>query len=459
MLRAIWFLIQITALALLAVWLVDRPGTVQIQWRDYTITAQLGYVLLAVAVTVLAGIIVYRLWHAIISLPRVWGRFREKRNIAKGHQALTHSLVALAAGDYAAATAQARKSRRLIPEYEGLPLLLEAQAARMGGDDDKAAESFHALLEDKETAFLGVRGLMQGAIGKGDYDRALQFAYKARDMHPKQGWILRAVYDLEIRTRRWDCAIETAKRAKKAGGLDEDKANSDMQAIWVHRADLDLQNGYRPDAIKKLKKAYKIDPGFPPLAQRLARLYLERGKRWAAIRTIEKAWRLQPHPDLVELWNRMAPSNKPSDPMIRLRWFERLLALKPDSADGQIAVAQAAMDDGLWGEARAYLVMAEKIRPSARLYRMWAELEDLATHDDDAARAWLEKAAQVPGDKVWICHETGRIYNEWSAIAEPHGSFNTIVWADPGEVRAPAPMRPETRLGEGEEVLLLSNRI
>jgi HemY protein len=201
--------------------------------------------------------------------------------------------------------------------------------------------------------------------------------------------------------------------------------------MLIHQADRLIEQGYRPAALEKLRAAHKVDPGFPPLAQRLAQFYIDRNKRRRAIRVLEKAWKRFPHPDLVPLWDEVAPRNKPNDSQVRLRWFERLLSLRPDSAEGQMAVARAAIDDGLWGEARAYLAQAEKIRPNPRLYRMWAELEDLATHDEDAARTWLEKAAQAPGDKAWVCTRTGRIYEQWAPIAAPHGSFNTITWDYP----------------------------
>ncbi|HPF78479.1 MAG TPA: hypothetical protein PLF01_04205, partial [Alphaproteobacteria bacterium] len=42
------------------------------------------------------------------------------------------------------------------------------------------------------------------------------------------------------------------------------------------------------------------------------------------------------------------------------------------------------------------------------------------------------KASEALPDKVWVCSETGLTYDEWSAIAMPQESFNTIVWDYPG---------------------------
>jgi uncharacterized membrane-anchored protein len=64
------------------------------------------------------------------------------------------------------------------------------------------------------------------------------------------------------------------------------------------------------------------------------------------------------------------------------------------------------------------------------LYRLWARLAERLGHSEEARR-WLEKAADAPQGKVWTCLETGRIYDKWTAVAEPHGAFNTIRWDYP----------------------------
>ena len=71
--------------------------------------------------------------------------------------------------------------------------------------------------------------------------------------------------------------------------------------------------------------------------------------------------------------------------------------------------------------------------------------EDLA-----AGQNW-EKAADAAADKVWICRETGRIYDRWSPIAEPHGSFNTIVW---GDSQTPHPASVPTLVANGNDLVI-----
>ena len=97
-----------------------------------------------------------------------------------------------------------------------------------------------------------------------------------------------------------------------------------------------------------------------------------------------------------------------------------------------MCAARAAMDMDLWGEAKAYLKVAEKIHPSARVFRLRAIVEQNSTHNEDAIHQLMEKASEALPDKVWICRETGLTYDEWMPIAHPHESFNTIIWDYPG---------------------------
>src|SRR5690606_25401604 len=123
--------------------------------------------------------------------------------------------------------------------------------------------------------------------------------------------------------------------------------------------------------------------------------------------------------ELVPVWELLQPRNKKDISLERLKWYERLLALKPESVEGRMAAARVAMEEGLWGQARNYLGLAEEQgEEDARLYRLWAELEDRSTQNESAAQRWLERAEESPPPRCWVCRETGRIYPVWSPVAE-----------------------------------------
>lgn len=344
---------------------------------------------------------------------------------------MTRGFVSVAAGNAKDATKFAKETRKFLPKEQGLPLLLEAQAARLRGEEGKAKEIFRELLKDRDAAFFGIRGLLKSAIDEGNKAKALDYANQALALNPKQPWIIKTVYDLQLQNRKWDDALATAKKAIKFGAIEKERATKDHIAILLHRARADDLSGLSSEAVKKLEQAYKLDKCFVPTFLLLAKLYMKQGKNRKVKSMLNKIWQAHPHPDLIPFWIDIAPENTDKKPMKQLHFFEKVLALKPDSVDGQIAIARVAMDAGLWGEAKAYLAAAEKIQPLAEIYRLYADIERQSTKNEEMVRNWLLKASEAPAGKVWHCTLTGHIYDRWSAIAEPHGAFNTIEWGHP----------------------------
>ncbi len=447
MLRALIFAIKIGLIVAAAFWVAQRPGEVELNWLGYHVTAQIGIVLLFLFIGILFILAVHRILLGLAGLPKAWRKRQAVKRHEKGYRALTQGLTAVAAGDAKQASDKAAQTRSAWPDDKGLSLLLEAQAARLRGEEEAARETFDRMLGNKDTAFLGLRGLLVNALERGDNSRSLELARKAKGMHPRQPWINQMVYDLELEAKDWPQAERTLTKAVKLGAVEHKQAQRDRIAMLAAQADEKQASGDISEAIKLLRKAHKIDAGFVPVAERLATLYLDKNNKRSAKNVVEAAWKKNPHPDLVPLWDRMVPAGRRRDVSARMHWFEKLVALKPDSVEGQLAAAEVAMDDALWGQARQYLDMAEQIAPSARLYRLYAQLSE-KQGESEAARRWLEKAAEAPAEKVWTCRETGRIYESWSPVAAPHGSFNTIVWDYPSARHALAvrSMLPQNEL-------------
>lgn len=431
MIRALWFMIKVGVLVAAVVWIAERPGFVHLQWLNYEARIHFGFFMLAMLALLLVSIFAYNIIRTFVDFPQSFSRYLELKKHEKGYRALTLGLTAVAAGDTKIAAYQAFRAEKFLEDDAGLPLLLKAQAARLEGKEDEARKTFLRLLENKDAAFLGVRGLLQAALDNGEFSRALTLSRQALAIHPKQPWILRLVYDLEIRQREWAQARKTLQRAEKAGAIEALQAKSDRAAMYLAEAEDDLQNDRRDDALQKLENAHRSDPEFVPAVTRLAKMYVQFGKRRKAEKMVARAWKAAPHPDLAQVWDLLVPVKKSPDPMARLQWFEKLGHLNEKSPEGHMAVAQAAMDEGLWGEARDHLRKAEALHPSAGVYKVLAALEEKSTGNDELALMWLEKAADAAPDKVWVCSETGRIYEDWYPVAMPHGAFNTIAWDYP----------------------------
>lgn len=455
MLSAFWTLLKLLVVTGLIIFLMEQDGSMTVEWNDYTIIVQLGMALAALLLLFVCVLTLYKIVLSIIHLPRFMRVYWGERSHRNSHTSLTKSLVCLAAGDYKHAAYHAHRAQKLLPDkYDpSAAIFIEAQAARLMKDDKRANTNFNHLLDRPNSAFLGIRGLMQTEIESKNYHSALNLAYSSNRMHPKQPWILKTIYDLEIQNSHWERALATLKKIEKLKVLPHEQTAKDRKAILVMLADHALGQKDTDQAKTYLKIAHKVDAGFVPAGIRLINIALEAGQKRKARLLIEKTWAKSSHPDLVKLWDMLAPENSQSKPTARFDWYQKLIPINPDDAQSYLTLAQIAIDDGLWGEARRFLEKAEARAQHSDIYLAWAELERLSTQNEDAIHAWMKKAQNAKQSKKWVCQTTNHVYDTWYAIAHPYGLFNTIEWAYPNNKRIDGDQTP---LPVSEDNILLS---
>ncbi|MGE4314026.1 MAG: heme biosynthesis HemY N-terminal domain-containing protein [Pseudobdellovibrionaceae bacterium] len=437
MLRAFWTLSKVIIFVLLLGFIAGQNGQLEIQWRDYTIEADLGLALLALTLVIIALLYSHSLFLRVTALPKNIRHILRNRAYRRSHEALTRSLVLMASGDAKHAAYQAYRAQKLLPDgMSSAPAAyIEAQMAGKMGQEERAKLAYKRLLDDKEGGFLGMKGLMQAEIDKGNYLPALQMAYQVRASYPKQPWVLKAIYDLEIRNHLWHKALQTGEKLAKKKGAHQAGLSQDQAAIYTVLGAASLKDGQYEDAEKSLKKALKANPFFLPALLNEADLYAATQKNKALEKLIRTSWAHHPHKELAAYWGRIAPINTPKKPDARLKWFEKLVALDPDAVEGQIAAARAALEDGLWAQARDYLSRAEELQPQREIYQLWSELEHLSTRDAEAAQLWMRKAATAPVGPTWVCILTGETSETWKPFLYEDGPFNTLQWAWPGTTK------------------------
>lgn len=431
MVKSLTYLLKILILIGLCVFLAVQPGFVEIEWREYKITAQLGVIALCLFIVVIGVSILTGIIHNIYALPKEWKRSRFENRRAKGHQAIIRALSATAAGDYKNAHYLAYRAQKFLPEGEaGLSLLLQAHAAKGKGSETDSEAAFRALLKNADTAILGVQGLIQKAVLEGDYSRALSLARESALSQPKNAHLLKPVYDLEIRNRLWNEALATLDRMASAKFLPANDIKRERCVIYTVLGDQARAEGKFLEATKLYKKAYQSDASFTPSAIRLARVNLDMGQRVAALAIVKKNWTLTAHPELLPLWKKLCPKDKKDQRITEYRWMEWVAEFHPQSHEAVLAIAEVAIEHGMWGEAKAALARAEKIRSSRDLYLLWVRLEEETGKNPDVIRQWLDRAAKASSGPQWICSKTHRVYNDWVAIVEPEGFFNTLEWRE-----------------------------
>ena len=429
--QTIWYMTKLAIVIVGSLWLLSLQGEVVFQWDAYKITAHTGFFLFVLSAFVLLVTLVTRAAVFVGNLPKLWNFYRSEKRREKGHVAILRSLTALSAGDAKIAAYQAQRAQKLSPAEDGLAQLLSAHAARMTGQTIDAEERFESLVQNKETSLLGYQGLIKTAYEQGEEQKALSLAYQAYDKNSKNKDFLPRIYDMEVDARSWPSALKTLRKIEKAAALPKDKIKLDRAAILTQIGLEQARSGSSAPAVEQYRAALKVSPGFLPASLELCTYYAEHKNTSKAKKAIESQWRIQPHPKLVNLWMSLLSERKLRKPNARLDWIKRLASMNASHIESKIAIAKVAMEDGLWGEAREYLLKAESEEPRAAVYRMLEEIAHCSDHDDDKARIWADKGIDAAADPVWMCQNTGRIYPSWQIVAAPSNDFNTIIWRAP----------------------------
>lgn len=411
MFATFWFLIKTVFIISVFAWLLMAGGLVTVDAFDYRVTTTFGLFV----VILMAGIYILsfigRVVRAVFTAPKTIGHMYERRSFKTGMQSLTYGLSAVAAGDIKAATYYTNKATRLLKDDYGLVALLSGLTARLKGDEKQAETAFKTLLNRDETSFLGLRGLLQTALDRGDYRYARVLARQAYTTNPTQAWIVTTLYDLEIRHKDFDAALPLLKQAVKCGAIDRETACTEEAAIALARGDV--------------AKAYKASPTYLPVVIAILKEWPAAGKRRKSMSLIKRAWMETPHPALMEYWMGLAPKKAQDKPHHLLAWGEDLRLINPDDVSSNLYMADIALRYDFTAQARRCLEKAIQIKPTMRAYQLMARI--------DVNGGWNDLMPSAAHDKAWICTETGRIFDQWQPFSG-QGHFNTVSWNYPDDI-------------------------
>jgi HemY protein len=423
----VWFVVAAVAM-FAAVWLAEQPGSITAEWHGWRLDTNVGVILIVLVVLILLSVGAWLLYRWIIGAPGAlfdtWGESKRRR----GYQALTQGLAAVAAGDGAEAQKNARKAEALLSEPP-LTLLLSAQAAQLTGDRDGAKRAFNAMLDDEQMAFLGLRGLIAQSLRDGDQGQALAYAERAFKLRPQTPWVVHSLFDMQAQIGRWREAQDTLDAGLRRKVVTADKGRTLKALLLVERSRAAERDGSDADALALAREGFGLAPERIAVSSRLAELQIKTGDGRRAMRTLERGWALAPHPDLAALYLKASGEN---DALKRVGIVRKLAAQKPDDLESNLALAQAALDAGLWGEARRYLDAAGGTNPPVRVCRLMAEVEERAQSDQAKVHEWLARAATAPADKAWRCAACGAHHEAWHSVCESCGAFGTLHWRAPG---------------------------
>ena len=433
--RVVLLALLILVVALAAGWLGQHPGTVAIEWLGWRADTSVAMLAFAVALVTVLGAIAYRFWRFLRRLPATIAEALRLRRRRRGYEALSAGMIAAAAGDGGSARRLARRADSLLQDVSATRLL-RAEAARLSGDAAAARRTYEEMTEAPETALFGLKGLLDQAEASGDRGEALRLAEKAHRQHPRARGIAERLFRLQVEAGRWAAADRTMADAIRDRLFPASEAKPWRAAVLVERSRLAERDGDIDAALAFAREAQQLDPDLVPAAVGHARLLGRLGRTRKAQRLLEKAWARHPHPEIAAAYGALFEGE---DALQRVKRYQRLLSFRPDHPEGHLALAEAALAAGLWGEARAHLGQAAERSLTPRVCRMLADLEEAEHANHAESRKWLEQAATAAPDPAWVCDSCGAVAAAWSARCGACGAFDAIEWRPPRQAPAPSP--------------------
>lgn len=393
MLTATKFLLLAALFLALAWWVGGLPGDVTAHAGPYIITTSTPAALLLLFLIAALFTVMLRVMGGILGTPRQVADWRRRKNAAAGEVAAQRGLVALAAGDAAAASAQALRAKKLLGETP-LAVWLRAEAAHLAGDAAGAKAAYKALTAIKEMRFLGHRGLLRASLAEADHEGAKTHAAHAEDAYPGAAW---------TRAQRLELALKE-QNFVRALGLTREK--TEVAALAV------AAGGRAATAREKLRyarMALQAVPDFAPAVAAASQALRAVGKPRATRKMVLVAWKTAPHPLLADAW--FAPE---ATPIERAQDAVALAAANPGHVESEILLARTALDAGLVAEAKRH-----------------AEAALAAGPDNGRAQGILDALQDRPAAPVrsaWtcvVCHNTAP---DWVPLCPACGKPGTLQW-------------------------------
>lgn len=432
--KIVLFIGLVAAASYAAIFLLEFEGGVRIVMAGQEFNLSPIMAVIALIVLVFGIWLILKLAGLLVAVLRfingdetALSRHFDRNRQAKGYQALSEGLMALASGEGSVAMAKASKAEKYLRK-PALTNLITAQAAEMSGNRRKAEEVYKRLLKNDKTRFVGVRGIMNQKLADGDTETALKLAQTAFSLKPRHEEVQDALLKLQAQAHDWTGARRTLHAKLKYGNLPRDVHRRRDAVLALSEARDILDEGKDIEAREASIEANRMSPDLVPAAVLAARCYIEQGSKWNAWRVIRKAWDAQPHPDLAAVFAQIEPSETPG---ARVKRFSKLLKIHPEHRETRLVKAELHIAADEFPAARRALGDLAEVDADARALTIMAAIERGEGALDSIVKGWLARALSAPRGPQWVCEKCQHIHAEWVPTCENCQSFDTLSWKSP----------------------------
>lgn len=427
MIRLFFTLLFLAALALGASWLANHPGTVTVYWLDWRIDTSFAVLAVAGLSAAFLLLTVLSALRRLVQAPQRFMRWRTSRHYAKGLQAVTEGVAALMIADAPLAIKSTKRAQELLGS-QPITLLMQAQIAKLQGDEEKMIDMLESMLKHPETEFLAARSLADYAMKHRSVSGALPYAQQAANLHPGDAQAIIALLGIYLRLDEFDDAILLLQRGLRQRALLRSQQRRLMGYVhWQQGLKL-LEKNDAALALHSARQAQKLAKNFVPYAALLARCYWKSGDEEAAFQLIRQMWKQQPHPSFQTLFLDIFADNS-IDALIKKA--EKLASANKAHELSHLLLAQAYVKARKWPQARKAAKEALAIRDNAVTLSLLSDIENGEYGDFDAAHQWLKRASETAVEAGWRCSQCNAHHHEWHPLCASCSAVGSIEMQPP----------------------------
>ncbi|MEX0975755.1 MAG: heme biosynthesis HemY N-terminal domain-containing protein [Woeseia sp.] len=369
--------LALIAAAIVAQFLLQDPGYVVINFRNYVIEMSVPVLLAGIVLILFLAWLSVKVFRAPRRLGEAASRYRSGRAGAR----LTRGMIDIAEGNFA-------KGEKLLARTAAssdAPLLNYLQAARaahLQGNTDRRDDWLRQAYEktpEAASAVLLTQAELQ--LDQRQFEQALATLRSLQEKAPNHSHALNLLGRLYYRLEDWEQLGALLPRLRKHGRVDS--VLLDRWSIRVHRESLDkaVDAAALAAAWATVPKNLRRDP---ELLDAWYRGLIRTGQHQKAEKDLAAELKRHWQPPLVRLFG-MIESDQPAKQLSRA---ESWLKTNPDDVELLLTTARLCLKNELWGKARSYLETVIALRPTPEAYQEYGRLLARLGEDEAAADAY-----------------------------------------------------------------------
>jgi len=244
MFKLLTIIITTIAFVLGILWLNENSGIIDINWLGYKIKTNTSFFVLVFVVLFLVLVFLFQLLLTIFNFPSKIKNLFFKQSDNYTYKNLEHGVLNLLSNDLSEAKKVYAKLVNNIgndSHYKNLFNAFEAKLLQADGNFIEAKKSYEKLLDNKNTKFFAVKGLVESTSLEGNLTEAKNYAEKAYELKPnfKDGAV--SLLELYKNTKDYDSAFNFLKKYKKKIWFKKDFNNQinidkEYSYLWLEKA-------------------------------------------------------------------------------------------------------------------------------------------------------------------------------------------------------------------------------